>query len=81
MCYGRHHGLVNNYGISGSQMTSDMFHLSRALLCPFLIHDFERSQRGNQNPQIEEGQTTQSSKEIGQKDKQRSTKLTRKTKD
>ena len=26
--YGRHHDLVNRYGISVSQMTSDMFHLS-----------------------------------------------------
>jgi hypothetical protein len=26
--YGRHHDLVNRYGISVSQMTSDVFHLS-----------------------------------------------------
>ena len=26
--YGRHHDLVNRYGISVSQMTTDMFHLS-----------------------------------------------------
>jgi hypothetical protein len=38
-------------------------------------------QRGNQNPYIEEEQTTQWSKENVQKDKQRSTKLTYKTKD
>ena len=38
-----------------------------------------RYQRGNQNPWIEEGQTTQLPKV--QKDKQRSTKLTHKTKD
>ena len=36
---------------------------------------------GNQNPQMEEGQTTQWSKEKVQKDKQRSTKHTHKTKD
>ena len=36
-------------------------------------------QMGNQNPYIEEGQTTQWSKETGQKDKQRSTKHTYKT--
>jgi hypothetical protein len=36
----------------------------------------ERYQRGNQNPYIEEGQTTQSLKEKVQKDKQRSTKHT-----
>jgi hypothetical protein len=33
-----------------------------------------RYQRGNQNPQIEERQTIQWSKEKGQRDKQRSTK-------
>jgi hypothetical protein len=27
-CYGRHHDLVDRYGISVSQMTTDMFHLS-----------------------------------------------------
>ena len=26
--YGRHHDLINRYGISVSQMTMDMFHLS-----------------------------------------------------
>jgi transposase len=40
-----------------------------------------RYQRGNQNPYIEEEQTTQWPKEKGQKDKQRSTKHTYKTKD
>ena len=25
--YGRHHDLVNHYGIAVSQMTTDMFHL------------------------------------------------------
>jgi hypothetical protein len=40
-----------------------------------------RYQRGDQNPYIEEGQKTQWTKEKGQKDKQRSTKHTRKTKD
>jgi hypothetical protein len=40
-----------------------------------------RYQRGNQNQYIEEEQTTQWSKEKGQKDKQRSTKHTYKTKD
>ena len=38
-------------------------------------------QRGNQNTYIEEEQKTQRSKEKGQKDKQRSTKHTFKTKD
>jgi hypothetical protein len=41
-----------------------------------------RYQRVNQNLYIEEGQTTQWSKEkLGQKDKQRATKHTHKTKD
>ena len=29
--YGRHHDLVDRYGISASQMTTDMFHLSQTL--------------------------------------------------
>ena len=41
----------------------------------------KRYQRGSQNPYIEEEQTTQWPKEKGQKDKQRSTKHTYKTKD
>ena len=40
-----------------------------------------RYQRGNQNPYIEEEQTTQWPKEKAQKDKQRSTKHTYKIKD
>jgi hypothetical protein len=40
-----------------------------------------RYQRGNQNPYIEEEQTTHWPTEKAQKDKQRSTKLTHKTKD
>jgi hypothetical protein len=40
----------------------------------------KRYQRGNQNPYIEEEQTTQWPKEKVQKDKQRSTKHTYKTK-
>jgi hypothetical protein len=41
----------------------------------------KRYQRGNQNPYIEEEQTTQWPKEKVHKDKQRSTKHTHKTKD
>ena len=41
----------------------------------------EGYQRGNQNPYIEKEQTTQWQKEKAQKDKQRSTKHTNKTKD
>ena len=37
--------------------------------------------KGNQNPHIEEGQTTQWPKEKAQTDKQRSTNITHKTKD
>ena len=40
-----------------------------------------RYQSGNQNPPMEEEQTTQWPKEKGQKNKQRSTKHTHKTKD
>ena len=36
---GRHHYLVDHYGISVSQMTTDMFRLSLALSGHFLIHD------------------------------------------
>jgi hypothetical protein len=38
--YGRNHDLVNRYGISVSQMTMDMYQLSKALAGNFLIHDF-----------------------------------------
>jgi hypothetical protein len=37
--YGRHHDLVDRYGISLSQMTTDIFYLSHTLPDPFLIHD------------------------------------------
>jgi hypothetical protein len=33
------HNLIDRYGISLSQMTTDMFHLSYALPGPFLMHD------------------------------------------
>ena len=35
----RHHDLVDCYGISMSQMTTNMFHLSHTHPGPFLIHD------------------------------------------
>jgi hypothetical protein len=38
MFYGRHHDLIDRYGISVSQMTTDVFHLSETLPGPFLIH-------------------------------------------
>jgi len=41
--YGRHNDLVDRYGISVSQMTTDMFHLSLTLPGPFLIHDLSPS--------------------------------------
>ena len=43
--------------------------------------EFEDTKRGNQNPSIEEEQTTQWPKQKEQKYKQRSTKHTHKTKD
>jgi len=46
-----------------------------------LVRRVCRNQRGNQNPYIEEEQTTQWPKENKQKDKQRSTQHTHKTKD
>ena len=46
-----------------------------------LTEEFEDTKMGNQNPYIEEEQTTQWTKEKVQKDKQRSTKHTYKTKD
>ena len=49
--------------------------------CFFIKRRVWRYQRGNQNPCIEEEQTTQGSKEKVQMDKQRSIKCTHKTKD
>jgi hypothetical protein len=46
-----------------------------------LYRQWSKISKGNQNPYIEEGQTTQWPKEKGQKDKQRSTKHTYKPKD
>jgi hypothetical protein len=42
-CYGRNHDLVDRHGISVSQMTTDMFHLSQALPGPFLVHDLSKN--------------------------------------
>jgi hypothetical protein len=36
---GYHHDLADRYGISVSQMATDMLHLSYILPGPFLIHD------------------------------------------
>jgi hypothetical protein len=43
MFYGRNHDLVDRYGISVSQMTTDMFHLSQVLPVPFLVHDLSKN--------------------------------------
>ncbi len=43
MVYARHHDLVDRYGISVSQMTTEMFHLSQTLPGPFLTHDLSTS--------------------------------------
>jgi hypothetical protein len=40
--YGRNHDLVDRNGISVSQMSTDMFHLSQALPGPFLVHDLSK---------------------------------------
>ena len=40
--YGRHHDLVDNYGISVSQMTTHMFHLSQALSVLFSFMTYHR---------------------------------------
>ena len=37
--HGPHHDLVDHYGISVSQMTMHMFHLSQTFPGSFLIHD------------------------------------------
>jgi hypothetical protein len=44
-----------------------------------ILKEFEDTEGGNQDPYIEEKQTTQWPKEKGQKDKQRSIKHTHKT--
>ena len=36
-CYGRHHDLVERYGISVSQMTTDTFHLSKHFMAYHLV--------------------------------------------
>jgi hypothetical protein len=41
--YGRNHDLVDRYGISVSQMSTDMFHLSQAFPGPFLVHDLSKN--------------------------------------
>jgi hypothetical protein len=48
--YGCHHDLVDRYGISLSQMTTDMFHLSLTLPGSFLVHELpkEKVQRDKQ---------------------------------
>ena len=37
--YGRHHDVVNRYGVSLSQMSTDMFHLSSSQSGSLFIHD------------------------------------------
>jgi hypothetical protein len=45
--YGRHHDLVDRYGIYVSQMTMDMLQLSYTLPCPFIFHDLSPSLKLN----------------------------------
>jgi hypothetical protein len=40
--YGRNHDLVDCYAIYVLQMTADMFHLSKTLPGPFLVHDLSK---------------------------------------
>ena len=47
--YGRHHDLVDRYGIYVSQMTTDMLQLSYTLPCPFIIHDLSPGLKLNQH--------------------------------
>jgi hypothetical protein len=74
------------------QQTHTWFHFSKQTRLKHSYHQYDnfdiyiirrvwRYQRGNQNPYIKEEQTTQWSKEKVQKNKQRSTKHTYKTKD
>jgi hypothetical protein len=55
--------------------------VTRSLIHTIFKKSLKIPKGGNQNPYIEEEQTTQWTKEKGQKDKQRSTKHTYKTKD
>jgi len=57
------------------RVTTYLYHMSvQVTNCYWYIRRVWRYQRGNQNPYIEEEQTTQWPKEKVQKDKQRSTK-------
>jgi hypothetical protein len=65
-----------------SKVTTDNYVPSTLYTFPSpFVRRVWRYQRGNQNPYIEEEHTTQWPKEKGQKDKQRTTKHTHKTKD
>ena len=68
-----------NY-ISSCQRNNQNLH-SFSSICNIFVRIVRRYQRDNQNPYIEEEQKTQWPKEKVQKDKQRSTKHTHKTKD
>jgi hypothetical protein len=63
-----------------NQLVSVKYKIKESEKVILIIKDFT-VQRGNQNLSIEEEQTTQWPKEKVQKDKQRSTKHTHKTKD
>ena len=58
-----------------------VFKMTWILMVCILLSLIQRYQRGNQNPYIDQEQTTQWPKDKVQKDKQRSTKHTYKTKD
>jgi hypothetical protein len=78
------HTYLNFYVFNESSFISTYLGGSyfQLLFCQYSKQEeFEDTKRGNQNPYIEEEQTTQWPKEKVQKDKQRSTKHTNKTKD
>ena len=86
------HGILSNLAYAQTQVRSNGTTFYCAVPRVFIYFQFVfklkwqlrrvwRNQRVNQNPYSEEEQTTQWPKERGQKDKQRSTKHTHKTKD
>ena len=73
--------LCNHRQVSQETLEHTRGHRQKEIKFLTVIRRVWGYQRGNQNPYIEEEQTTQWPKEKLQKDKQRSTKHTNKTKD
>ena len=72
---------VRRYVVISYNQASNQVRLQSLYMCSGVTRRVWRYQRGNQNPSIEEEQTTQWPRENVQKDKQRSTKHTHTTKD